>query len=134
MIVSEIKTQGEMRCVNGATEEEIESFENKYNVKLPLKFKIWLSFCDGGELFVPAGVQLYGVAHNPLIDVDDSDRPSDNYIVIGALASGDPILCQKNSEQISIYNHEAGKIEEDEVYLDFFDFLKDLYNALGIGD
>ena len=36
-----------------------------------------------------------------------------NYVVIGALASGDSVLCQRLGEQIAIYNHEAGRIEED---------------------
>ena len=57
----------------------------------------------------------------------------DNYIVIGALATGDPILCKKKGEQISIYNHEAGRIEEDEIYQNFYAFLSDLYELLGIG-
>lgn len=69
----------------------------------------------------------------PIIEVNDNDRPSDNYIVIGALASGDPILFEKGTEKIAIYNHEAGRIEDDEVYTDFFTFLKDLYDLLGIG-
>lgn len=38
---------------------------------------------------------MYGVAHKPLIDIEDNDRPDDNYTVIGALASGDSILCKK---------------------------------------
>lgn len=40
---------------------------------LPSKFKEWLLFSDGGECFLPAGIQLYGVAHKPLIDVNDND-------------------------------------------------------------
>ena len=83
---------------------------------------------------MPAGVQLYGVAHKPVIDVNDSDRPNEEYVVIGALASGDPILCKKEGEQIAIYNHEAGRIEEDEIYQDFYAFLSDLYELLGIGE
>ena len=82
---------------------------------------------------MPAGVQMYGVEHKPLIDVEDMDKPEEKYIVIGALASGDPILCDKTSEKISIYNHEAGRIEEDEIYESFVEFLNDLYDMLGIG-
>ena len=51
----------------------------------------------------------------------------------GALASGDPILCEKSSEKIAIYNQEAGRIEDDEIYDDFIAFLKDLHDLLGIG-
>lgn len=77
---------------------------------------------------------MYGVAHKPLIDVDDNDRPNDKYIVIGALASGDPILCEKEGERISIYNHATGFVEDDDIYEDFFTFLNNLYGLLGIGE
>lgn len=97
------------------------------------KYKEWLLFSDGGEFFLPAGIQLYGIENKPTIDVDNNDRPSEGYIVIGALASGDPILCEKAGEKIAIYNQEAGRIEDDEIYDDFIAFLNDLYNLLGIG-
>ena len=133
-ILDTLSTQGKMRFSAQATEEQIQSFENEYNVTLPSQYKEWLLAHDGGEFFLPAGVQLYGVAHKPLIDVNDEARPSENYIVIGALASGDPILMEKDSPRISIYNHEAGRIEDDEIYDDFFAFLKDLYELLGMGE
>lgn len=132
-IVTQIKQQGKMNFLACATENQIEEFEKKHNVKLPLKYREWLLFSDGGELFLPAGVQMYGVTHKPIIDVSEDDRPNDNYVVIGALASGDPILCEKSGERISIYNHEAGVIESDEIYADFFAFLIDLHEILGIG-
>lgn len=133
-IIEQIKRQGKMRFLDGATEFQINEYEEKNNIKFPSRYREWLLFSDGGELFLPAGVQMYGVAHKPIIDVSDDDRPSTNYIVIGSLASGDPILCEKDSEKISIYNHEAGRIEADEIYEDFFAFLNDLYEMLGIGD
>lgn len=132
-IVTQIKQQGKMNFLAGATENQIEEFEKKNNLKLPLKYREWLLFSDGGEFFLPAGVQMYGVAHKPIIDVSEDDRPNENYVVIGALASGDPILCEKSGELISIYNHEAGIIESDEIYKDFFAFLNDLHEMLGIG-
>ena len=66
--------------------------------------------------------------------MDDNDRPTEEYIVIGALATGDPILCERTGERISIYNLEAGRIEEDEIYEDFFAFLEDLYELLGLDE
>jgi len=132
-IIEKISQQGKMSFPEGATAEQISSFEKEYNIQLPNKFKEWLTLSDGGEFFLPAGVQMYGIVHKPLIDVNDDDRPNDNYIVIGALASGDPVLCEKNGEKIAIYNHEEDKIETDEMYEDYHDFLKDLYNLLGIG-
>ncbi len=133
-IVECFNQEGEMNFFAGATEEQIALFEKEYEVTFPLKFKEWLCFSDGGECFLPAGVQFYGVVHKPVIDVKDNDRLDDNYIVIGRLASGDPILCGREGEQISIYNHEAGRIESDEIYADFFSFLNDLYELLGMGD
>ena len=132
-IVKKLNVQGEMSFPSATTSEQITEFEKTYAVNLPLKFKEWLLFSDGGEFFLPAGIQLYGVAHKPLIDVDNDDRPNTDYIVIGALASGDPILCKRTGEEISIYNHSAGRIESDEIYSDFFAFLNDLYELLGIG-
>ena len=132
-IIEKISKQGKMSFLEKATIEQIESFEKQNNVQLPPKFREWLELSDGGEFFLPAGVQLYGVAHKPIINVEDNDRPNDNYIVIGTLASGDPILCEKLGQKIAIYNHQDNTIEDDEVYDDFFMFLADLDNLLGIG-
>ena len=132
-VVSRLNSLGKMSFLAGATKDQIELFEKEHEIKLPLKFKEWLLFSDGGEFFLPAGIQLYGVAHKPVIDVNDSDRPNENYIVIGTLSSGDPIVCEKAGEQVSIYNHEAGKIESDETYSDFFCLLNGLDELLGIG-
>ena len=132
-IVDKFNEQGKMSFLEETTEEKIAEFEKEHSVKLPAKYKEWLLFSDGGEVFLPAGIQLYGVEHKPVIDVNNNDRPSDNYRVIGALASGDPILCEKAGEKIAIYNQEAGRIEDDEIYDNFLAFLNDLYDLLGIG-
>lgn len=132
-IVDKLKEQGKMNFLPETSEEKVTSFEKENSVKLPEKYKEWLLFSDGGELFLPAGIQLYGVEHKPLIDVNDNSRPSEDYVVIGALASGDPILFKKDSEKIAIYNQAAGRIEDDEIYDNFVAFLNDLYDLLGIG-
>lgn len=133
-IIDTISAQGEMYFLEAATEEQIAVFEKEHNIKLPKKYKEWLLFSDGGECFLPAGIQFYGVAHKPIIDIEDNDRPDDSYIVIGALASGDPIIFKKTEEKICIYNHEDNRIEDDETYEDFFAFLKDMYEMLGMGN
>jgi hypothetical protein len=132
-IVDKLKEQGKMNFLPETSEEKITSFEKENSVKLPEKYKEWLLFSDGGELFLPAGIQLYGVEHKPLINVNDNSRPSEDCVVIGALASGDPILFKKDSEKIAIYNQAAGRIEDDEIYDNFVAFLNDLYDLLGIG-
>lgn len=126
LIIGKLEKQGKTSFLPKATEEQIIEFEKLNDIKLPERYKEWLLFSDGGEFFLPAGIQLYGVAHKPLIDVNDEDRPNSNYIVIGCLATGEPVLCEINSENIAIYNHESGRIEKDEVYNDFFDFLNDM--------
>lgn len=132
-IIDQFNEQGKMKFLEAATEEDIIAFEKKHAIKLPEKYREWLQFSDGGDLFLPAGLQLYGVAHKPFIDVDNSDRPDENYVVIGALSMGDPIVFEKAKEQISIYNHESDCIEEDESYPDFFALLNDLNELLDIG-
>lgn len=122
-IINELREQGNMDFLEKTTEERISEFEKDHSIKLPEKYKEWLLFSDGGELFLPAGCQLYGIEHKPIIDVNSNDRPSDDYMIIGALATGDPILCEKTGEKIAIYNQEAGRIEDDEIYDDFIAFL-----------
>ena len=133
-IIERLNEQGKMIFNDGATEEQISEFEQEHNIVLPNQYRKWLLFSDGGLLFLPAGIQLYGVAHSPTICFNDNDRPDDRYVSIGALATGDPILSQKGNDTISIYNHEDDRIEEDEVYEDFETFLNGLYELLGIGE
>ena len=133
-IIVKLNDQGKMAFLEGATEEQITQFEKDHEIILPKKYKEWLQYSDGGDLFLPAGIQFYGVAHKPLIDINDDDRPDDNYIVIGVLSSGDPVLYEKSGEKIVIYDHETGSIDEELVYDDFFALLKDLYDLLGIGE
>lgn len=133
-IIDNIQKQGKMNFHEGANEEQISQFEKEKEIILPSKYKEWLLFCDGGEFFLPAGVQMYGVAHKPIIDINDDDRPNDKYIVIGALASGDPVIFEKNDEKIYVYDHESGELDEELTYNDFFAFLNDLYDLLGIGE
>ena len=132
-LFEQLKEKEKMHFLEAATDEQVSEFEKQHELSLPDKYKEWLLLCDGGELYLPAGVQFYGVANKPVIDVDDNDRPNENYVVIGALASGDPIVFEKGKEDISIYNHEDDRIEEDETYEDFYAFLADLDNILGIG-
>ena len=127
-----LKMQGQMAFVDGVTKDQIAAFEKENSVVLPDTYKEWLLFSDGGEFFLPAGAQLYGVNHKPLIDTNDDRRPSDNYVVIGSLSSGDSILYEKGSERIFIYDHESGAIADGESYDDFIDFVADMQNLFEI--
>ena len=132
-IIEVLKKQGKMIFVENATEKQINLFEKEKDVVLPSKFKEWLMFSDGGEFFLPASVQIYGVAHKPLINLEEDDRPNNEYVVIGTLASGEPILFKRNEEKIYIFDHDCQEISDDLIYDDFFALLKDLYDLLGIG-
>lgn len=114
-----------------AQPDAIRNFEAVSHIALPTAFHQWLEISDGGELFLPGGVQLYGVAHKPLID--PSDRVNGSCVVIGRLAFGDPVIFQEGSETVAIYNQEAGRVELDEVFDNFCIFLRDLKQTLGIG-
>ena len=131
-IIDRLNEQGKMDFLEAAKEKNIASFEKENNITLPAKYKEWLLFSDGGEIFLPAGIQLYGIEHKPIIDVNDDSKPNDKYIVIGTFASGDPILCENTKENISVYNQEVGEIEDELIFPDFMVFLTELYNLLGI--
>ena len=131
-IVEMLNEKGKMIFQEGATEEQIREFEQANDVQFPAQFREWLLFSDGGECYLPEGVQFYGVAHKPVIDVDDVECPDESYVVIGALGAGDPVLCEKDGDEILIYNLEGGRIEEDESFPDFFTFLRELGDVLGL--
>jgi len=133
-VINVIKDKGKTRFLEAATEEQISRFEKENDIQLPAQYKEWLQCSDGGELYLPAGIQLYGVAHKPLIDLEDNDRPDDNYIVVGALASGEPVLFKKNEEKFYIYDHESQELDDDLTYENFIALLNDLYELLGIGE
>ena len=129
-IIVQLKSQGQMDFLPSVTNAEIGAFEVNNKVYLPIQYREWLMFSDGGELFLPAGIQLYGIAHQPIINVNDSGSPNEEYIVIGTMSSGDPIICERGREVISIYNSEAGKIESDETFADFYEFISNLSEVL----
>ena len=133
-IIDKFNDQGKMVFLEEATEEQITQFEKEHELEFPEKYKEWLQYSDGGELFLPACVLFFGVALKPIIDVYEIDMPYEKYIFIGALASGDPVLCEKSGEKISIYDHETGSIDDELIYDDFYAFLNDLYDLLGIGE
>lgn len=132
-IIAQWDPQEQMAFLEGATDDQLARFAADTTIVLPEQYKAWLQFSDGGECFLPAGVQFYGVAHKPLIDVRHTIEAGKRYVVIGALSNGDPIVCEKDSSKIAIYNQEGARFEDDEVYPDFFAFLQDLPAILGIG-
>ena len=51
LIVDKFNGQGKMNFLEETTEEKISEFEKEHSAKLPEKYKEWLLFSDGGELF-----------------------------------------------------------------------------------
>ena len=121
-----LRRKGSIRLFDGASENDIAQFENRQGTKLPKQIKDFLLITDGGEFFLPAGAQIYGVNHKPFIVV------AEEFIVIGTLANGDPILCPINNKQVCVFNQERGVVEVDEIYVDFSTFLRNLPILLGI--
>ena len=126
------KNNYDHNLLDAATYNDISMFEQVNNIRLPRDYIKFLCLADGADLYLPAGVQLFGVLHKPTIDILCEDRPNNEYIVIGYLSNGDPVLFKKESEEISIYNIEDNIIEDDEIYKDFSSFLTDLKNILGL--
>ena len=123
-----------MSFLDPATEKQISAFEKKNGFTFPEEYREWLTFSDGGELFLPAGMQFYGVAHMPLIDTEDDERPDGSYIAIGRMCNGAPVLFRKGCQKFAVYFSEDGEIDDDLVYEDFYAFLDDLYDLLGLDD
>ncbi|RMC38538.1 SMI1/KNR4 family protein [Lactobacillus sp. ESL0236] len=57
-IIDKLKEQGKMNFLKAVTDEQIETFEKEHNIKFPSQYREWLTFSDGGEFFIPAGMQL----------------------------------------------------------------------------
>lgn len=131
-LFSKLKNRKDMLFFEAATLKDIRNFEHKNNIQFPKSFKDWLLLSDGGDLYLPAGVQFYGVAHKPLVEVDSDDSPDKNYVVIGTLSMGDPIVFKNGNEDISIYNHEEARIDTEETFCDFASFLQNLPGIIGL--
>lgn len=129
-----LESQGTMNFLDPATPEQISEFERKNGITFPEQYREWLSFSDGGELFLPAGCQLYGVAHLPLIDPSDGNRPDDSWVAVGAMCSGDAVIFEKESGRFAVYFAEEGRLDDSLVYKDYFTFLGSLYDLLGMDE
>ena len=132
-IIEELENQGKMYFYKGASEEQIHEFETKNSIKLPDKYREWLLYSDGGGFF-QYDVQIYGVTHKPVIEINDDRSPDDKYIVIGKTLLGDPVLIEKGKETISIISLDDEETDSNVEYEDFFAFLRGLYVYLEIGE
>ena len=100
-IINKLNSAGTMMFFEGASESDILEFERRNDIKLPSELKEWYLYSDGGEFFLPAGLQLYGIKHKPILDMETPDKPNDDYLVIGRLSDGEPVLCKKDSNIIT---------------------------------
>ena len=53
IIIESLNRQGEIKFLEGASDEQIAEFEVENGIQLPKAYKAWLRFSDGGELFTP---------------------------------------------------------------------------------
>ncbi len=129
-----LKKYGRIKTEPWVTAEDIRRFEERTGIRIPALYREWLQISDGGYLFPPAGLQLYGVSHRPLIQLA-ADIPADGvYAIAGAMPYGDPVLFKVGSEEFMLFNQEDGRIEPEEVFPDFSSFLDHIPSLLGLED
>lgn len=126
-----LQRYGRIRLAPGASEEELAGFEAAAGLRLPAPYREWLRLSDGGLLFPPAGLQLYGVAHEPLLSPAAQDCP-EGHLMAGTMPYGDPVLMEKGSGRFMLYNQETGEIAPEESFPDFGSFLDRLPALLGL--
>ena len=129
----ELRSHGRIVTAPGAGEAELARFEAACGIRLPAPYRDWLQISDGGLLFPPAGLQLYGVAHKPLLSPADKGCP-EGYLPAGTMPYGDPILLEKETGRFALYNQERGEIAPEETFPDFLAFLDRLPALLGLED
>ena len=110
----------------GATDAEISEFERSNGVVLPVSFRSWLEISDGGRLFFPEGIELYGVVHPPLLELDDPYTPEGGWLVVGMMPDTDLVLVSLKGEATVVYNREGGTFDDAVCYGDFLAFLEDI--------
>ena len=111
-----------MEFFPGAGDDEILQFERDNNFTLPEQVKEWLRFTDGCCLF-DTTIQLYGVAHKPIIDTSPKGVTED-YVRIGGFNFGDLVCISKNSPKI---------IQYGETQIEYEDFREFLEHVIEIG-
>ncbi len=131
---AELGKYGRIKTMPWASLEDISRFEEMHGIRLPQQYREWLQYTDGGILFPPAGVQLYGVAHKPLLSFSKEECPDSMYVAAGAMPYGDPVLFEKKSGRFMIFNREAQSFDPKETFPDFVAFLDQLPALLGLED
>ena len=89
-----------MEFNRGATEKEIANFENKNRFAFSESVKDWLKYTDDCCLF-DSIVQLYGVVHTPLIEVNPEGAQG-GFIEIGAFNYGDSVCIASGQSKIFV--------------------------------
>lgn len=123
---------GRMSFTSGATEEQIRAFEEREHVRLPSLYKEWLAYSDGGYLFLPGGIQLYGVGKGPFVGMGNRRGVPDDCMVIGVLMSGGLVLMKKDGGEVSVFYPDGCIAGLHETYPDFLVFLMAACDMYGI--
>lgn len=102
---------------NGCTEDMLNEFENKNNIKLPQSYASLLKCFDGGEIFVP-GTVIYGTGINGGTSIKDVNGrevrgclsiPS-SYLIFAKVNYGDFLCIDLNGDNRVIqWDHELNE-------------------------
>ena len=101
----------------GTTEKAIADFESINKISFPKLVKNWLKYTDGCCLF-NSTVQLYGVAHTPLVDVNPKGVTS-GFVEIGAFNYGDSICFVSGQEAIFLCGETVIEYKNFEEFLEY---------------
>ena len=66
-LFDQLQEREDMKFLEAASDEQIKNFEKEHEVSFPAKYREWLLLCDGGELYLPAGVQFSALLTIPLL-------------------------------------------------------------------
>ncbi len=131
-----IKLGKSVDFIQGATLDQIENFEKENKISLPIEYKQWLMFTNGGELFIP-GTTMFGIYNDQsqtyygqLIYKKGIDSKykmlsiPDNLLVIGRMNFGDLICIDITGNDFVLqWDHENA--EEYNRWISFSEWLSE---------
>ena len=111
---------------------QIEEFQKRNNITLPMKYQAFLHFSDGIEVDTPDSIKFYGIASPTPIKPNAISVGSFLFTIIGKLSDSELVLVTNESQKIFVYNLKTKTIPAERIYNNFSDFLENLKDILHI--